>query len=110
VLFFTDFAVGWRQSIVHPVADRLHASQIRKNSSEVIVAQVLELPERHYGIQLSRPHISGSYYFEEGPFIVVSDAGGIGGDIGAGHFSPGAFQMISAAKVEVIHRVMAATP
>lgn len=69
---------------------------IGEDGLQIVVGEVGEFSEGHDGRQLSRLHVSRTHHLQEHGLVVVTDAGGVLGDVGAGDLSPWSLQDLTA--------------
>src|SRR5262249_14192523 len=85
VLVLADSAVSDGFCIVHAITDGLGCSQVRKDGLEIVVRHVPKIPPWHGGVEFPRAYHAGLHNFQEKVFVVIAEAGRIGGQVCAGH-------------------------
>src|SRR5713101_2606995 len=76
-----DFAVARRLIIVHTMFYWPERSQIRKDSLQVIVREISEIPPGHRSGEFTRSHVACTHRPNEQCLVVVGDPGRIGRDV-----------------------------
>src|ERR1035441_4887139 len=92
VRYLVDRAEGRRLGIVHPMAHRGYGLQVSENSPQIFVRHVAKCGPRHDLVELACSDVPGAKSVDELILVVIGNARGSLGDIGAGNAAPWALE------------------
>src|SRR2546427_61274 len=91
------------QAVVHAVHHRLQRAQIGEHRFQVVIGEILEFSKWHDRSKLSSLHVPGAHALDKQSLVVVANACGLRGDIGAGYLS---LQNLATAVLQTANRTI----